>query len=90
MWSATPEPIKVLQQVALGACLVADPRAMANVQRSVVVDLLEDAFQVISDKKTLTKFKLFGDKRDIDIKNLQFCIMRLLCIIYVEVCRSIA
>jgi hypothetical protein len=85
MWKSVPEPIRLLQQAALGACLVADPKAMPHLQRSIIVDLLEDVFQVISDKKTMKNFKEFGDKWDIDVKHLQFSLMRLLCILYAEV-----
>ena len=85
MFKKAPPAIRLMQQAALGASAVADYAAMPNVPRDVIVDLLEDVFQTISDTKTLAKFKEECDGWSLDVKKLQFCIMRLLCILYREV-----
>ena len=80
----TPTPIALLQQAAYGVCAVADGANMPPMAREVVIDLLEEVFQLISDKTTMPKFKAALDAWKIDAKRFQFCLMRTLCVIYVE------
>ena len=79
-----PTPIALLQQAAYGVCAVADGANMPPMAREVVIDLLEEVFQLISDKTTMPKFKAALDAWKIDAKRFQFCLMRTLCVIYVE------
>jgi hypothetical protein len=87
LWKAPPTPVQLMQQAALAACAVADPSAIPQTkrQRDVIVDLLEEVFQCISDQKTVLKYKDALEDWDIDIKRFQFCLMRILCVLYAEV-----
>lgn len=51
----------------------------------VSVDLLEEAFQYIADRKQISTYQCVESEFGIPIKGLQFSIMRLLCVLYRQV-----
>lgn len=85
MFSKAPAPALLLQQAAFGMAAVAHPNAVPGVQRELVADLLEEVFRCISDQKTVVRFKDAFEDWNIDVKRLQFCLMRALCVLYAEV-----
>ena len=85
LFKAGPAPMQLLQQAAFGACAVADAASMPKYARAVVVDLLEEAFTLISDEKSVQRYQLALKGWSMEGKRLQFCLMRLLCVLYTEV-----
>eukprot|EP00892_Ulva_mutabilis_P010448 jgi/Ulvmu1/7776/UM004_0005.1 len=79
----SPTPLMLLQQVAYSAAAVADHGKNSSAPRlEVQVDLLEEAFQCVADKKMIPQYKSMESDFGIPLKGLQFSIMRLLCLLY--------
>ena len=78
-------PMQLLQQAAFGVCAAADPSAQPCFKREVIIDLLEEVFQCISDQKVLKKYQTAFETWGMPLKRLQFCLMRVLSVIYQEV-----
>jgi hypothetical protein len=83
-----PEPLVLLQQAALGcAGIAADQSKRPDFATpNVLADLLEEVFQCIADEKSISKFTQVQAVYGMPIKKLQFAVMRMLCVIYREVC----
>lgn len=81
-----PTPAQLLQQVALGMVAVAD-RSVA-LHREVVIDILEEAFYYVSAPHEASAYEPTFTQLGLDMKELQFAIMQMLCCIYREVCAS--
>jgi hypothetical protein len=85
MFRKDPEPLVLLQQAAYGVAAAVDQSRPAGVRPEVIVDLLEEVFQCVSDQKTVTKYTPVQAQYGLGIKKLQFAIMRMLCVLYREV-----
>ncbi|NJR43841.1 MAG: hypothetical protein HC767_15465 [Akkermansiaceae bacterium] len=85
----TPEPFTLLQQAAYGiAGAATDQNKRPDFATPhVLADLLEEVFQCIADEKMVSKFTPVQAEYDMPLKKLQFAVMRMLCVIYREVCR---
>lgn len=84
-----PSPIELLQQVAYTAAAVADHGKCSDAPRlEVQVDLLEEGFQYIADRNQIAKYQSLESEFGIPLKGLQFSIMRLLCLLYRQVCHQ--
>lgn len=87
LWRTTPSPLMLIQQVAYGAAAAADHGKSDSAPRlEVQVDLLEEAFQYVADKNHVQQYKCLETEYGLPLKGLQFSIMRLLCVLYRQVC----
>jgi hypothetical protein len=83
-----PEPFVLLQQAALGAAGAATERRKRPDFASpyVLCDLMEEVFQCVADEKSVSKYTDLQAKYEMPLKEMQFAMMRMLCVVYREVC----
>lgn len=84
----TPKPFELLQQAAYGCAGAATEqnKRPGVAPPHVLADLLEEVFQCIADERCVSKFTDIQGQYGMPIKKLQFGVMRMLCVLYREVC----